>query len=178
MDLLLPFIPPRPKEAFPPSSPRSLTPHPDTAGMRRAPASPTSSLGKGLGKGCPAEPPQMSGRLVGMSWGWQGLCPSCCTGLAAAGLSLPVPLLRRWDRGRAWRGRDETWSGMPLTWWEQACGQAGRSRQGGRKAGNARPGSSAAPWLPSPLSQARRLTGSLQPLSGLTGWSLSLSPFA
>lgn len=54
----------------------------------------------------------------------------------------------------------------------------GRQEQGRRQAGSGWQGSSAAPCLPFPRSRAWRLTGSLQPLSGLTGSSLSPSPFA
>lgn len=56
--------------------------------------------GRGWG-GVVLRPPQMAGRLVGMSCGWQGLRPSLCAGLAAVGLCLPVPLLRQWEQGRA-----------------------------------------------------------------------------
>lgn len=144
--------------------------------------------GRGWGGGGLAAPSDVR-ELVGMSWGWQGLCPPLCAGLGAAGLCLPVPCCgggsgtgqESCTLGTERPGRD-TESDAPSVAPTGASTCPGKQEQARKPAGSAHRGSSAAPWLPSPRgrsrSRARRLTGSLQPLSGLTGSSLSPSPFA
>lgn len=60
----------------------------------------------------------------------------------------------------------------------ESCGQAGKEagQQAGQQAGSARRRLRSTLGSRPPV--PGRLTGSLQPLSGLTGSSLSLSPFA
>lgn len=129
------------------------------------------------------QPPRMAGRLVGTSWGWQRLRPSLCAGLGAA--AHPSPCSgdgsgtgqESCTLGTERPGRDKERDATNLA----PVGVSmcpGRQEQGRRQAGSGWQGSSAAPCLPFPRSRAWRLTGSLQPLSGLTGSSLSPSPFA
>lgn len=126
VDLLLLFIPPRPWDAFPPSSPcRPILTHQRHTKHQAGCAPFHLPWGQGWGRGV-LQPPCVAGRLVGTSWGCQ---------------RLHLPLAGGAEQGRraacqARRGQDETLSMMPLIWHprEPARAQAGRSRQGSRQA--------------------------------------------